>query len=134
MSADVLAQVPYGHCTPTQCVKGDPQHTKPIPYPALRDATHGVLTVQDLTDSTTSGLMHVNIRSGFNGTSVPFQLNITDTVGKLKQQFLQTTKPDFKGNLDLVYNGKPVEAHQTLAELELKQGAAFLILHRCHGG
>ncbi|KAI7810730.1 hypothetical protein IRJ41_005911 [Triplophysa rosa] len=136
MSVDVLAHVPYGHCRPRQCVKGDPQHFQPIPlHPAYGNTTHSVLTVHEpiVLDSPTSGPVRVKIFNASDGTSISFEMNSTDTTGKLKQELLKK-KPDFGGNFGLVYNGKPVEAHQTLDELQVKHGATFITYQRCKGG
>ncbi|KAA0722044.1 hypothetical protein E1301_Tti012118 [Triplophysa tibetana] len=132
MSSDVFAQVPYGHCIP--CVKGNPQQCWTIPFhPAFANTTHGVLMVKEpiVLDSPTSGPVHVNILNGSNGTRITFKLNSSDTIGKLKQELLNK-QPEFGGNL--VFNGKPVEAHQTLGELQVKHGATFITYQKCHGG
>lgn len=127
-----MLKVPYGHCRP--CVKRDPQQFQTIPFhPGFGKTTHGVLRILEPIelDSPTSGPVHVNIFNGSDGTSITFKLNSTDTIGKLKQELLKK-KPEFGGNL--VYNGKPVEAHQTFAELHVKHGATFITYQKCHGG
>uniref|UniRef100_A0A8C8CAF9 Ubiquitin-like domain-containing protein n=1 Tax=Oncorhynchus tshawytscha TaxID=74940 RepID=A0A8C8CAF9_ONCTS len=57
----------------------------------------------------------------------------TDTIGKLQRRFLQK-RPDLTGSLNLAYNGKPVQGHQSLGELGVKNGATFITFQRCLGG
>ncbi|KAI7811155.1 hypothetical protein IRJ41_010995 [Triplophysa rosa] len=136
MTTDILPQNRYEHCRPRECVRGDPQDVQPIPlHPAFENTTHGVLTVHELIvlDSPIPDPVHVNILNGSDGTSVPFKMKSNDTIEKLKHKYLNM-KPDFGRTLDLAYNGKPVKAHQTMAELQVKPGTTFITYQRCRGG
>lgn len=122
----IVFQSQYRDCRSQECIRGDLQ----LFYPAFKNTTHSVLTLHEPV-GLDSG--YVNILNGSDGTSVSFKLISTDTIGKLKQEFLKM-KPDFKGSLNLAYNGKPVKAHQTMAELRVKSGTNFITFQRCHGG
>jgi len=120
-------------CRPLQCVKGDPKDTVPVPYhePCVK-ATHTVLQVQE-PYSTQSMSFRVNFLNGFNGGKITVRMKSSDTIGKLQKK-VQKLRPDLRGCGNLVYNGKPVEPQQTLAELQVKPGATFITFQKCHGG
>ncbi|KAA0722043.1 hypothetical protein E1301_Tti012117 [Triplophysa tibetana] len=132
----IVLQNRYEQCILWECVRGDPQDVQPIPFhPTFKNTIHSVLTVRESIglNSPIAGPVDVNIFNGSDGTSVPLKMENTDTVGKLMEIFLRM-KPDFKGTVDLAYNGKPVKAHQTMAELQVKPGTTFITYQRCIGG
>ncbi|KAM9399404.1 uncharacterized protein ACWYII_031593 isoform 1-T1 [Salvelinus alpinus] len=114
------------------CLRGDP----PIPVlydPTFLNTTHAsLLAVKDL-ESTRASHFTVTVLNGSDGKRVPLVLKSTDTIGKLQESFLQK-RPDLTGSLNLAYNGKPVQGHQSLGELGVKDGATFITFQRCHGG
>uniref|UniRef100_A0A8C8C890 Ubiquitin-like domain-containing protein n=1 Tax=Oncorhynchus tshawytscha TaxID=74940 RepID=A0A8C8C890_ONCTS len=114
------------------CPRGDPPI--PVPYdPTFLNATHAsLLVVQDHKPNRASRVA-VTVLSGSDGKRVPFVLKSTDTIGKLQRRFLQK-RPDLTGSLNLAYNGKPVQRHQSLGELGVKNGATFITFLRCLGG
>ncbi len=120
-------------CGPRQCVKGDPKDTLPVPFHApLENTTHTSLQVQGPV-SPGPKRIPVNIFNGSNGMKIPVTVRSTDTIEKLQQKVLKL-RPDLGASLNLVYNGKPVQLHQTLSELQVKPGAMFITYQKCHGG
>ncbi|RAM39556.1 hypothetical protein DOZ52_28595, partial [Enterobacter hormaechei] len=118
---------------PRQCVKGDPKDTVPVPYhEPLKKSTHTVLQVQGPVSPGPERLL-VNIFNGSDGKKVPVMVRSTDTIGKLQQEALKL-KPELGAIPNLVYNGKPVQLHQTLSELQVKPGATFITYQKCRGG
>lgn len=118
---------------PRQCVKGDPKDVLPVPYHSeLKNTIHARVKVNE-PQSSVPGPIYVNIFDGSKGTSVGLKLNSGDTIGKLKQEYVKM-KQGSAETLNLVYNGKPVGENQTLAELQVKHGATFVIFYRCPGG
>ncbi|XDV15692.1 hypothetical protein PO909_015722 [Leuciscus waleckii] len=138
MNVSTLFQTPYhklqrAECGPWQCVKGDPKGTVPVPYhEPCGNAIHAALRVQK-PFSTNSKSFSVNFFNGSNGVSVSVVMKSTDTIGKLLQKVLKLN-PDFGANLNLLYNGKPVQLQQTLSELQVKPGATFITYQKCTGG
>lgn len=65
---------------------------------------------------------------------VPLILNRTDTVKKLKEMFQEIVRPNFGEDLHFAYNGKVVEAQQTMGELGVKTQGHFITYQRCIGG
>lgn len=120
-------------CGPRQCVKGDPKDTVPVPYhEPLENTTHTVLQVQGPV-SPGPKLFPVNVFNGSKGMKIPVIVRSTDTIEKLQQEVLKLS-PDLGASLNLVYNGKPVQLHQTLSELQVKPGATFITYQKCRGG
>ncbi|KAG1956062.1 hypothetical protein F2P79_007943 [Pimephales promelas] len=115
-------------CGLRQCVKGD---ADPLPEP-LGKATHTVLQAQKPLSSGPKRFL-VNIFDASKVSKVPVTARSMDTIGKLQKK-VQKLRPDLRGCGNLVYNGKPVEPQQTLAELQVKPGATFITYHKCHGG
>lgn len=115
-------------------MKGDPKHTVPVPYhEPCGNATHTVLRVQKPYTSGpkwTSGSVNI-----FNGSKViQITVKCDDTIGKLQQELLKLLKPNLGNDLNLVFNGKLVQQQQTMSELQVKPGATFLTVQKCHGG
>uniref|UniRef100_A0A674EMW7 Ubiquitin-like domain-containing protein n=1 Tax=Salmo trutta TaxID=8032 RepID=A0A674EMW7_SALTR len=112
--------------------RGDPPI--PVPYdPTFLKATHASLLVVKDTKPTRASRFAVTVLNGSDGKIVPLVLKSTDTIGKLQRRFLQK-RPDLTGSLNLAYNGKPVQGHQSLGELGVKNGATFITFQRCRGG
>ncbi|XP_024293728.1 uncharacterized protein LOC112262271 [Oncorhynchus tshawytscha] len=114
------------------CLSGDP----PIPVlydPTFLNATHASLLAVKDPELTRASHFTVTVLNGSDGKKVPLVLKSTDTIGKLQKSFLQK-QPDLTGSLNLAYNGKPVQGHQSLGELGVKDGATFITFQRCHGG
>uniref|UniRef100_A0A4W5LR18 Ubiquitin-like domain-containing protein n=1 Tax=Hucho hucho TaxID=62062 RepID=A0A4W5LR18_9TELE len=114
------------------CPRGDPPI--PVPYdPTFLNATHtSLLVVQDHKPTRASRLT-VTVLNGSDGKRVPLVLKSTDTIDKLQRSLLRK-RPDLTGSLNLAYNGKPVQGHQSLGELGVKNGATFITFQRCIGG
>ncbi|KAF4118343.1 hypothetical protein G5714_000394 [Onychostoma macrolepis] len=110
-------------CGPKQCVKGDPKDTVPVHvYEPLENTTHTVLQVQE---PVTPGPKHIPVCVLIGSTKLLVNLRSSDTIWKLQKEVLKQ-RPDLIGSLNLVYNGKPVEPHQTLSKLQ--PAAASLLL------
>ncbi|KTG40140.1 hypothetical protein cypCar_00019744 [Cyprinus carpio] len=107
-----------------QCVKEDPKDT--VLHESLKNTTHTFLQVHPQWIS-------VNVFNGSNGVVVPVTVCSIDTISKLQQEVLKQ-RPDFVGCGSLVYNGKPVELHKTLSELQVKPGAMLITYQKCKGG
>ncbi|KAK9981502.1 hypothetical protein ABG768_001032 [Culter alburnus] len=130
MTTDVYPALPVA-LGPRQCVKGDPKDTVPVPYhEPLKKSTHTVLQVQQPVSPGPERLL-VNIFNGSKGVKVTARS--TDTIGKIQQKVLKL-KPELGGCGNLLYNGKPVQPHKTLSELQVKPGATFITYQKCHGG
>ncbi len=114
-----------------QCVEEDPRDTFHEP---MKQTTHTSLLVHD-SELISPGpkRIPVNIFNGSNGMKIPVIVRSTDTIEKLQQEVLKL-RPDLGASLNLVYNGKPVQLHQTLSELQVKPGATFITYQKCHGG
>uniref|UniRef100_A0A8C7PFE1 Ubiquitin-like domain-containing protein n=1 Tax=Oncorhynchus mykiss TaxID=8022 RepID=A0A8C7PFE1_ONCMY len=120
------------HVRLQHCPRGDPPI--PAPYnPTFLNATHTSLLVVKDTKPTRASHFTVTVLNGSDGKIVPLLLKSTDTIGKLQRRFLQK-RPDLTGSLNLAYNGKPVQRHQSLRELGVKNGATFITFQRCLGG
>uniref|UniRef100_A0A672LIR8 Ubiquitin-like domain-containing protein n=1 Tax=Sinocyclocheilus grahami TaxID=75366 RepID=A0A672LIR8_SINGR len=118
---------------PRKCVKGDPKDTVPVPFhEPLENATHAVLQVQGPV-SPGPKRFPVNVFNVSNGMTIPVTVRSTDTIGKMQQKVLKL-RPLLGANLNLVYNGKPVQLCQTLSELQVKPGATFITYQKCQGG
>uniref|UniRef100_A0A4W5LUG8 Ubiquitin-like domain-containing protein n=1 Tax=Hucho hucho TaxID=62062 RepID=A0A4W5LUG8_9TELE len=106
----------------------------PVSYdPSFLNTSHtSLLVVQDPKPTRASDLT-VTVLNGSDGKRVPLVLKSTDTIGKLQRSFLRK-RPDLTGSLNLAYNGKPVQGHQSLGELGVKNGATFITFQRCIGG
>ncbi len=114
-----------------QCVKEDPRDTFHEP---MKQTTHTVLQVQDSELSSPGpNCFSVCIFNGSNGMNIPVTVRSTYSVRRLQQKVLKL-RPDLGASLDLVYNGKPVQLHQRLSELQVKPGAMFITYQKCHGG
>ncbi|KAM9529843.1 uncharacterized protein ACWYII_041889 isoform 1-T1 [Salvelinus alpinus] len=114
------------------CPRGD--SPIPVPYdPTFLNATHASLLVVQDHKSTRSSRLTVTVLNGSDGKRVPMVLKSTDTIGKLQKSFL-LKQPELTGSLNLAYNGKPVQGHQSLGELGVKNGATFITFQRCQGG
>ncbi|KAK6324963.1 hypothetical protein J4Q44_G00043050 [Coregonus suidteri] len=114
------------------CPRGD----LPIPIlydPTFLNATHTSLVVVKDPEPTRASRFTVTVLNGSDGKRVQLVLKSTDTIGKLQRKFLQK-RPDLTGSLNLAYNGKPVQGHQSLGELGVKNGATFITFQRCRGG
>uniref|UniRef100_A0A672M9B8 Ubiquitin-like domain-containing protein n=1 Tax=Sinocyclocheilus grahami TaxID=75366 RepID=A0A672M9B8_SINGR len=121
-------------CGPKQCVKGDPKHPKgdPVPLPEpLEKTTHAVLQVQRPV-SPGPKRFSVNVLNGSDGMKISVTVRSIDTIRKLQQKVLKL-RPDL-GCGNLAYNGKPVQPHKKLSELQVKPGAMFVTYQKCHGG
>ncbi|KAL0203009.1 hypothetical protein M9458_001027, partial [Cirrhinus mrigala] len=118
---------------PRQCVKGDPKDTVPVRmYESLKNTTHTVFRVQGPL-SPSPKCFSVNIFNGSNGVMVPVSAHSSDTIANLQQEVLKL-RPDFVGCENLIYNGKPVEPHKSLHELQVKPGATLITYKKCKGG
>lgn len=118
-------------CGPTQCVKGDPKGD-PVPFPEpLENTTHAVLQVQKPV-SPGPKRFPVNVLNGSDGTKISVTVRSIDTIGKLQQKVLKL-RPEL-GSGNLAYNGKPVQPHKKLSELQVKPGAMFVTYRKCCGG
>ncbi|KAL7841674.1 hypothetical protein SRHO_G00253650 [Serrasalmus rhombeus] len=100
-------------------------------HPALRNSSHVFLDVR--APSPPPQTVKVAFFDGSTSKQVPLILNSTETVQGLMNK-LKEQKPDLGDNLHLIYNGKPVEAQQTMAELGVKTGGIFMKFQRCVGG
>ncbi|KAI2647159.1 GTPase IMAP family member 4 [Labeo rohita] len=119
-------------CGLRQCVQRDPKDTVPVPYyEPFKDTTHTVCCIQRSFASSLKRFS-VSVFNGSNGIKVSVTVCRTDTIGKLQQTVLQL-RPDFIECGNLAYNGKPVQLHQTLSELQVKPGAVFITYQKCHG-
>ncbi|KAG5848292.1 hypothetical protein ANANG_G00096950 [Anguilla anguilla] len=121
---------------PWECPKGDPPVPVPQPYHSVFvKSTHASLQAVTGAELLSSGpaLIKVSVLNASNTRMVQMDLDKSDTVGKLKEKFLQQC-PDHSGNLNLACNGKPVLESQTLNELNLKESALFVTYQRCVGG
>ncbi|KAL6466597.1 hypothetical protein MHYP_G00244010 [Metynnis hypsauchen] len=98
---------------------------------ALKNSSHVCLDVH--TPSPSPQTVKVAFIDGRSGKQVPLILNINETVQGLMNK-LKEQKPDLRDNLHLIYNGKPVEAQQTMAELGVKTGGVFMTFQKCVGG
>lgn len=121
-------------CGPKQCVKGDPKHPRgdPVPFPEpLGNTTHAVLQLQE---PVSPGLKRfpVNVFNGSDGTKISVTVRSIDTIAKLQQKVLKL-RPELRSG-HLSYNGKPVQPHKKLSELQVKPGAVFITYQKCHGG
>uniref|UniRef100_A0A4W5LR10 Ubiquitin-like domain-containing protein n=1 Tax=Hucho hucho TaxID=62062 RepID=A0A4W5LR10_9TELE len=113
-------------------LRGDPPI--PVPYdPTFLNTTHTSLRVVKDPEPTRGIHFTVTVLNGSDGKRVPLVLKSTDTIGKLLRSF-QRKRPDLTGSLNLAYNGKPVQGHQSLGELGVKNGATFITFQRCIGG
>uniref|UniRef100_A0A673II57 Ubiquitin-like domain-containing protein n=1 Tax=Sinocyclocheilus rhinocerous TaxID=307959 RepID=A0A673II57_9TELE len=123
-------------CGPKQCVTGDPKHPKgdPVPLPEpLENNTHAVLQVQKPVSPAGPKRFTVNVFNGSNGMKISVTVRSIDTIAKLQKK-VQKLRPELIGCGNLVYNGKPVQLHKKLSELQVKPEATFIIYQKCHGG
>uniref|UniRef100_A0AAR2J715 Ubiquitin-like domain-containing protein n=1 Tax=Pygocentrus nattereri TaxID=42514 RepID=A0AAR2J715_PYGNA len=120
----------YETCEPA---KGDPQH--PPYYSHFVQVIHSTLKVHEPLGSLqpSNGAFEVTVYNGTDNTKIPFIMKSTDTIGKLKKAYIKK-RPHMIGSLNLVFNGKPVQAEKTLGELGVKTGATFITFQRCIGG
>ncbi|KAL7855629.1 hypothetical protein AOLI_G00192330 [Acnodon oligacanthus] len=98
---------------------------------ALINSSHVFLHVP--TSSPSPQTVKVAFIDGSSGKQVPLILSSTETVQGLIKK-LREQKPDLRDNLHLIYNGKLVEARQTMAELGVKTGGLFMTYQKCVGG
>lgn len=122
-------------CGPNQCITGDPKDPKgdpgPLPEP-LENTTHAVIQVQKPV-SAGPKRFPVTVFNGFNGMKISVTVRSIDTIAKLQKKVLKL-KPELVGCGNLAYNGKPVELHKTLSELQVKPDAMFITYRKCVGG
>ncbi|KAI4880202.1 hypothetical protein NFI96_020534 [Prochilodus magdalenae] len=109
-----------------RCTKVDPAE------PATANSSHLSLTVNSDSPPSPKRVL-LTVFHGSTGAKVPLILNHTDTVQRLKEMVKQE-KPNLGDRLHLIYNGKPVEAQQTMAELDVKPGSLFITYQKCVGG
>lgn len=121
-------------CGPKQCVTGEPKHPKgdPVPLPEpLENTTHAVLKVKKPVSPGPKSFA-VDVLNGSDGMKISVTVRSIDTIGKLQQKVLKL-RPEL-GCGNLAYNGKPVQPHKKLSELQVKPGAMFVTYRKCIGG
>ncbi|KAK2909283.1 hypothetical protein QQF64_000606 [Cirrhinus molitorella] len=122
-------------CVPKQCVTKAPKHPKgdpgPLPEP-LENTTHAVIRVQEPVSPGPKSFP-VTVFNGSNGMKISVTVRSIDTIAKLQKK-VQKLKPELVGCGNLAYNGKPVELHKKMSELQVKPDAMFVTYRKCIGG
>ncbi|KAJ8271255.1 hypothetical protein COCON_G00101140 [Conger conger] len=103
-------------------------------HPVFAKSTHAALQAVTRAESSSAPPVSVTVLNGSNGKTVRMHLDRTATVQQLKKRFLQETNPGSTGDVHLACNGKPVDDHQTLGMLNLRDTAQFITFQKCVGG
>ncbi|XP_056312473.1 uncharacterized protein si:ch211-217k17.12 [Danio aesculapii] len=115
-------------CGARQHVRGDPKNTVPVPYhEQLQNTSHAVLQAQGPVSPPPKSFT-VFIINGSKGSKIPVKVRGSYTVAKLLLKALMGK------DLNLIFNGKPVQPNQMLCDLQVKAGATFMTYQKCHGG
>ncbi|NP_001373556.1 uncharacterized protein LOC559555 [Danio rerio] len=116
-------------CGARQHFRGDPKNTVPVAYhPHLENTSHAVLQAQGPVSPAPKSFT-VFIINGSRGSKIPVKVRSSYTVAKMLLKALMV-----KTDLNLIFNGKPVQPNQMLCDLQVKPGATFITYQKCHGG
>ncbi|KAL1281804.1 hypothetical protein QQF64_000607 [Cirrhinus molitorella] len=118
-------------CTQAVCHKSSQTSQSPLPE-ALENTTHTVIRVQEPVSPGPKSFP-VTVFNGSNGMKISVTVRSVDTIEDLQKEVLKL-KPELVGCGNLAYNGKPVELHKKMSELQVKQDAVFVTYRKCIGG